>query len=185
MLSLPQLIPTQYRIAGAVIAAALVAIALLATGYHYGAAGVQADWDAKKADQKIADAHARQQQAEHITAKVLRQTDITNEVDHAFSLGRAALSDLYGVRNDGARHHPDVPAGTGTARKPDGRPADARPGAAAPAPDVRDVRDDEIQLIGPAQPTDGECAGLRADAALTTLQLLHLRAWIAEQGAIP
>lgn len=179
------LVPNPYGVIARVSAVALTAVALLATGYHYGAAGVQAEWDAEKADQKIAEAHTRQQQAERITATVLRQTDITQETDHAFALGRAALSDLYGVRNDGARHHPDVPAGAGTARKPDGRPADARPGAAAPTPDVRDVRDDEIQLIGPAQPTDGECASLRADAALTTLQLLHLQAWVAEQGAIP
>ncbi len=183
MLSLPNLIPTRYRVAGVLVSAALVALALLATGYHYGAAGVQADWAAEKADQVIADAHARQQQAERVTATVLRQTDITQETDHAFALGRAALSDLYGVHNAGARN-PYVPAGGGASGKPDGRPADTRPGAGSPAPEVRDVRDDEIQLIGPAQPTDGECAGLRADAALTTLQLLHLQAWVVEQGAI-
>lgn len=167
MLGLPQIIPAPYRIAGLLLGLALALGAAWAHGHHTASSAAARERTAERASQAVAVARAGEQQAKRIASVVLRQTTITQDSDHAFALGRAALSDLYRVRdNTTRRDRPAVSAGADAAREPHATTADDRPGSDAPAP-------------------VDQCEALRADAALSTLQLLHLQAWIREQGAVP
>lgn len=167
MLGLPQIIPAPYRIAGLLLGLALALGAAWAHGHHTAAVAADRERTAEHGSQAVAVAQAGEQQAKHVASVVLRQTKINQDSDNAFNLGRAALSDLYRVRDNATRRdHPAVPAGASPASEPDASAPDDRPGADAPA-------------------AVDQCAALSADAALTTLQLLHLQAWIREQGTVP
>lgn len=163
------LIPQPYAALARVAAVALVLLAVFAIGHHSGAVSVQTKWDAERANQTVAVAKAQAKQAEHVAAVIQKQTTITEDTDRDYQTARSALAafNARGVRDVVAgRDHPRVPAVAATAGQPDAGSADA--GLGADAPEAVD-----------------QCAALRSDAALTTLQLLHLQDWIVRQSAPP
>lgn len=154
------LIPLPYRLLllGALLAAGA------ASGYRSGAAHVQAKFNTYQAAVEA----AGKAQTEKTEAAIQTQKTLTAQTETDYAKSATALRTLYGpgrVRHNNTRRRP-VPAVPGAAVIADAAPADSftdPDGFAAQNP---------------------RCLPLERDAAMTTLQLLHLQAWVAGQGEV-
>lgn len=150
--------PWYYR---ALAVAALVA-AVWGHGWVKGAAHVEAEFDSFKGQVM---AVGSVQKAKH-EAVAKQGAAITASVGGEYAKSVEGVSDLYGhgrvrssARSSTTTTVPEAPGRT------DERPADPGLGAV-------------IIASG-----ENECKALRADAALTTIQLLYLRDWVDQQAA--
>ena len=154
---LTALVPMPYRLAGI----ALLSAALFAFGWLKGAGHVQGEFDRYLADEKAAVA-AQEARTKAISAT---QKTITTASEAHHAATTTALRDLYGP----GRLQPPAAGGGLLSRFPaaslrvDAPAADTGPGSDGPA----------------SRPDD--YPRLRSDAALTTVQLLELQAWILDQ----
>lgn len=158
--NLTTIIPWPYRI----LAAVALAVALVGFGWVKGASHVQ---DKFGVFQGQVSATGKARAAKTVTT-IQSQKTITANTEAAYAQGDPALRNLYGpgrVRKPGSGGRP-VPAVPGAASGTDARPADPGPGA-------------DVSSAG----SDDQCAGLKANAAVTTREYLFLRDWVERQRA--